>query len=378
VRRATANRIRKKAGLSVGLLFVDGVVPPIVFGAVLLLYLAQNIGVVGLRVRRWDLLLLSGLGLLVVGLLLARTIEDRFGHMVERLRARGALEISDANLERLRASVDGRARAWAFRWAVVVSLVVLLAWTSVTERALHTHSLTTTLAAVSRGPHRLSFVFLVVVEVVGGFVAGFHLGRMASYGFAGMLFLRAHARLNVLPGHLDGVAGLKPVGDFYFFQASVAGLPALYLAVWSILIPLGFNKAYGLWEGLYVFIFLPLALAIEVLAFLVPIQWFHSVMAREKQNMLPEADRLSQDIAVVQERLLAMAAREVATERERLHEMQDRYRLLEDMPTWPVDPRTRRRLRLQNLALVLPILGQVVGRSELGKQIADLLRGGGH
>jgi hypothetical protein len=68
-----------------------------------------------------------------------------------------------------------------------------------------------------------------------------------------------------------------------------------------------------------------------------------------------------------------MPAADAAKERERLREMQDRYRLIGGMPTCPVDPRTRRRLRIQNVAFVLPILGQAVGQTDLGKQIADML-----
>ena len=36
-----------------------------------------------------------------------------------------------------------------------------------------------------------------------------------------------------------------------------------------------------------------------------------------------------------------------------------RYREIETMSTWPIDPRIRRRLTLGNAALVLPLVTQV-------------------
>jgi hypothetical protein len=66
---------------------------------------------------------------------------------------------------------------------------------------------------------------LVVLESVGAYVAGYHLGRMAGFGRLGP-FLRARDCMpKVRPGHLDGMGGLKPVGDFYFFQAMVVAIP---------------------------------------------------------------------------------------------------------------------------------------------------------
>ena len=44
------------------------------------------------------------------------------------------------------------------------------------------------------------------------------------------------------------------------------------------------------------------------------------------------------------------------------------------MPTWPVDIKTRRRFSLNNMALLVPLLGQAVGQTELGKRISEILK----
>jgi hypothetical protein len=41
---------------------------------------------------------------------------------------------------------------------------------------------------------------------------------MASYGRLGHWLKKQEILVQVKPGYPDGVVGLKPVGDFYFFQ----------------------------------------------------------------------------------------------------------------------------------------------------------------
>jgi hypothetical protein len=43
--------------------------------------------------------------------------------------------------------------------------------------------------------------------------------------------------LNIRPGHFDGANGLKPVGDFYLFQALLTAIPLTWLLVWILILP---------------------------------------------------------------------------------------------------------------------------------------------
>lgn len=88
---------------------------------------------------------------------------------------------------------------------------------------------------------------LIAVEAAAGYVAGLHLGRMASYGALGRFLKQKGCSIRVWPGHVDGAAGLRPIGDFYFFQAMVAGIPAMFLAAWWFLIPLKGDR-YARWR----------------------------------------------------------------------------------------------------------------------------------
>ncbi len=130
-----------------------------------------------------------------------------------------------------------------------------------------------------------------------------------------------------------------------------------------MLIPL-YGTRYSYWRQPYLGL-LALAIALEVLAFLAPMLSFHREMAGRKREFLREADKLSIEIT-------KLAATPSA--KDQLAASTERYMALEDMPTWPVDTRTRRRFRINNLALLLPMVGSAFGNTELGKQIADVLR----
>jgi hypothetical protein len=51
--------------------------------------------------------------------------------------------------------------------------------------------------------------------------------------------------------------------------------------------------------------------------------------------------------------------------------MTKRYRDIENMPTWPVDLRTRRYFTLSNMPLVLPLLTEAVGAADPWRRLMD-------
>jgi len=76
--------------------------------------------------------------------------------------------------------------------------------------------------------------------------------------------------------HVVGAAGLRPLGDFFFRQAMLAGLPAAYVAFWIVLqLPVEFSL-----------ILLPIFVLIEVAAFVWPMWSFHRVMVRQKRSLV--------------------------------------------------------------------------------------------
>jgi hypothetical protein len=195
---------------------------------------------------------------------------------------------------------------------------------------------------------------------MGGYVAGRYIGRAASFQDLGRLLRQEKIALIVQPGHLDGAAGFKPVGELFFFQAMVLAIPALFLAVWWLIIPASpeLNAHYAIWREPYLGL-LAIVLLFEVAAFVMPMWSFHQEMANQKTELLKNADELSQRVATLQAALAdATTDQERKQLKDRLADMTERYWALEQMPTWPLDVKTRRRFTINNLALVVPLVSQ--------------------
>jgi len=77
----------------------------------------------------------------------------------------------------------------------------------------------------------------VALGLLAGLVAGAFFGRLATYGAMATVLADRSTRLNVRPGHFDGANGLKPVGDFYLYQALLTAIPLIWLAGWALIVP---------------------------------------------------------------------------------------------------------------------------------------------
>ena len=301
--------------------------------------------------RRWDVLLLSGLLAFLVGLRCSGYAPARFHSTVRRLSDRGAL-VFPAGVEEFLAAIERKADTWA-------RLVAFLA-----AAALFGAFLVVLLSKFQ--PAQLA---LGVLEVCWAYIAGSVLGRMACYGQLGALVRKHAIGMQLDPTHVDGAGGLKPVGDYYFFQAMVAAIPALFLGVWWFLIPV-WPRDYGPWREVYAGLLL-VAIPLELLAFLVPLWSFHQLMGQKKAELLAEADQLCREMSETTTALLKPQTDETLLQ-ERLARMRDRYWAIENMTTWPVHARIRRRFVVNNLVLCLPVVSDVVQKTFDWKKLVEI------
>lgn len=307
----------------------------------------------------WDVLFISGIATFIVGFRLALSIPERLKSMLARLQNRDVLRCDAAALSAFEGRLDSVAREWGWGFAgLVVGLLVLA-----------------TLIARGWQFYLGDVSFIVILAVTGG-VAGNYIGRIALCGLLAWQLKRDGIPLEVKPGHVDGCAGLKPIGDFYFYQAMVTALPALFVAVWLLLIPVWSYRSYDNWREPYLGL-LPFAIAFEVLAFIVPVFSFHRVMATQKDALLREADALSLEIARIEGELAGGQAnlpRDVM--KDQLTYLAKQYQDLENMPTWPVSTELRTRFTVNNVVLLLPIITRVAGIDarwpDVGKTLSEI------
>jgi len=306
----------------------------------------------GLAWSRWDLMLISGVLAFMVALALVQTIPLRMSQTLNRLAKRSVFELSDEALAGLQQKMHQRGQLFSKVGAIVVGLAILAAFLAAYRGAI------------------LRQIPLTLLEVFLGTVAGYYVGQMIAYGTLGQLSMSEEVSVNPKPGHIDRAAGLKPIGDYYFFQAMVVAIPCVYIAVWWFLIPL--LPQYRHWRTPYLGL-LAVGLLIEILSFLLPMWVFHLIMQRQKLKSLAEADELSKKIAELENRLLSADARETSDLQKQLDFQREKYWEIEHMPIWPVDAATRRRFTINNLFLFLPFLSDLVSLSAPWKRFLDLL-----
>jgi hypothetical protein len=308
------------------------------------------------ELTQWDLLLFTGLGALILGLYLAGSVDVYFTRTVERLLARGSLKLNAQESARFFDQLEVNARNWSRGVGVVVAVAMLVAF-----------------AIALSQDFTWPRAVLGIGETIFAYVAGNHLGRMVSYGLLGWQLKSRKVEVVVQPFHVDGVAGLKPVGDFYFYQAMVAAIPAIYLAVWWFLFPV-WPRDYTHWENAYL-VLLSIALLIEILAFMIPIWAFHRVMTGAKETWLEEADRLSSEICDLERRKESLQQPELKEALSAQIEVKtQRYWAIERMQVWPVDMKTKKRFKLNNVFLFIPLLGDIAKRTIEWKDVIELFK----
>ena len=152
----------------------------------------------------------------------------------------------------------------------------------------------------------------------------------------------------------------------------VVAIPAIFLAIWLLLIPLPyFHPLYHHWQRVYAGL-LALAIVFEMLAFLIPLRSFHCEMERQKRILLQEADKLSPEIAEIQRKLAeGQPGNEAKALRDSLADKIARYWAIEQLPAWPIDLRTKGLFSLNTVALLLPLISEYTG---LSKQWAEFLK----
>lgn len=292
-------------------------------------------------VAGWDWMLISGLITFALSLSFIGQVEPSFNRCIARLFDRGMLRAGTMDQDTLLAHFSKLAKAWALGFALLVAVAMALVWTWV--------------LMIAFSYPRLG---LAAVQVVLGFVAGGYLGQLACYGRFARAIGDGRVQLHLDPWHADQAAGIKPVGDFFFFQATFATIPAAFLAVWIWIMPLW--ERYDIWYTPYVAL-LCLAVLIQALAIFLPLGRFHSEMLKQKRAWRRRLDEeFRQNSAVRATFLDSEQIAEQAQVEAVLEMLTKRHAEVEAMPTWPIDKNLWKKFTFRNLLLLSPIVFDAV------------------
>jgi hypothetical protein len=312
-----------------------------------------------------EVLFASWMPAFLFGVDLAMQLPERLERTLQRLRDRDVLRVSDGDFVAVTDHIEATARRWALIFGCAVAAIVLV-----------TAQETWLVAAWWSRPDAGFVASQFVFEVAASYVAGRWLGRMAAYGRLVPLLARRKIEINVVPGHPDGAGGLKPIGTFYLRQSMIASLPAIMFAVWVAVFSLStvYLSLGATYRSPYL-AFLPPAILLDMLAFLLPLRSIHKVMTTQKEVILwRKADQLSRIITARQAWGDADSGATRQDGEPDLADLVDQYQMLEKAPTWPIDRTIRRRFTLHNLALMLPLVGYLAGHAEFLQKLSDVLK----
>ncbi|MEL6641300.1 MAG: hypothetical protein AAFP98_08305 [Pseudomonadota bacterium] len=285
----------------------------------------------------WDWMLISGLVLFAIAISFVDHMRPSFERCIARLFDRGVLRAGDQDEDALLKAFLDASRRWALVFALIVATAMVVVWASVLLQTFSYPKLA-----------------LAAAQVVLGFIAGGYLGEMACYGRLGRAIDAGRVNLHLDPWHVDQAAGIKPVGEYFFFQATLATIPAAYLAIWIWIMPLW--DRYDHWYLPYIGL-LCLALVIQALAVLLPLGGFHIEMMQQKRAWQRKLDEEFRDNAKARNAMLDGANLDGQGDLEAtLAHLSKRYAEIEAMPTWPVDRRLWQKFTFRNLFLLSPVL----------------------
>lgn len=327
----------------------------------------------------WDWVWVSGMLAVAVGLPPAFRQLNSVGHAVDRMTDRGVLTGSPrALIRRTRQNAD------LLGWVCgpILSAAVLVAF--LTRTGTPSASMWTGSADMANQ----------VPEAILGSVAAFFVGRAVGGALViatlGRRITQGPWTLHAQPGHVDGAAGLKPVGDLFFRQAMVIAIPAVWLIVVLSLKTVaaiganGWNAAHqvvgpGPGWGPWYFVLLLAAVGLEIAAFIAPMVSFHKVMVKQKHELERDTDQRSELLHSLEQELPTIRQDSIRQSIEdQISRIREHSLRIEHMPTWPVDDSLRRRFTIRNALLLVPVVANAVGltvQAENWSTLSDVFGG---
>ncbi|MDB9466290.1 hypothetical protein [Dolichospermum circinale] len=294
---------------------------------------------------QWDFLFISAVALFGITFKYSLNIPNKMSNTLNRIFYRGIIDNED-DAKTIISKLEAKANNWSNIAGFILGTLVFLGWMI-----------------------GLDFnawnIFLIIFETYLAYVTGCIFGTMAAYGTLGYFFAKTgqyKIALNLIPDCIDGASGLKPIGDFYFFQAIIASIPAFFISIWWLIISLLSKLGYFIpvqtleWKEKAILL-LPLAVLFEVLVFILPMYKFHVIMSEFKTELLNKSDRAIQQITDMKLQLLKIQKEEEFNLVEsKISELNERYRIYDRMNTWPVSLKTKELFAVNNLFLIMPVL----------------------
>ncbi len=338
----------------------------------------------------WDFMLISGFLAFILAIWLAADLSRRLNRAIDQLRLNNVLVIDDTGVALLKQEMSVRGTAVQVWSGILITLVIfgsyLLVFGPVTLRAWN---------AWQSGQYPEASAILIqigtftFVSAIGAALAGLLFGRLTHYGRLAGVLSKDKKYLRIIPGHADGACGLKPIGDYYLYQAFVFAVPIVWLSAWWAWIIPNYkdmvctltgqpHQLFATWQGPYFLQWL-----VVLIYFYMGFVWpFIALRRRIKQARASlnanEATRLQADIFALQNEFSDPNGIEVKQDQSGILPVLDAKSrelwAIRNMSGWPMDAGTLAKYRSLLIGeVVLPVVAALATSHKAGGSSFQLI-----
>ena len=181
----------------------------------------------------WDYMLISGFLAFLLAIGLALDLNRRLDTAIEGLRLNNALILTDDGVTRLKLAMTARGKRIQVVSGLAMGVLIFGCYIWVFgELTIQIWQLLRQGALPEGGSALVELAVFTAISALAAALAGLFFGRLTHFGTLASVLSSNDVQLRIVPGHFDGASGLKPIGDFYLFQALLLAIPILWLGAW--------------------------------------------------------------------------------------------------------------------------------------------------
>ncbi len=324
--------------------------------------------------------MISGFLAFILAVWLAADLNRRLNLAIDQLRLNNVLIMDDAQVSLLKVEISNRGSSVQLWSGVLITLVIFASyWIAFGPYVIRVWDAWQAGQHPQAGPILLQIGSFTFVSAIGAALAGLLFGRLTYYGRLAGVLGKSENSLRFIPSHSDGACGLKPIGDYYLYQALVFAVPIIWLGAWWAWIIPSYDgmvcsltgqslQRYANWQKPFFMQWL-----VVLVYFYMGFVWPFLILRRRikqarKSFNENEARRLRSDIIALQNQLSQLSGARAAEDRQALLSVLDgksqELWSIRNMSGWPMDAGTLAKYRsLLAGEVALPVLAALISAS---------------
>lgn len=276
---------------------------------------------------RGDLMQITGFLIIIVGLFWSWHVSEDPKCVLSRWHDAAIINL-DPEISK---EISNRLHTILFRSQVTLALLLVSATTSAYTLIIGRYCVFS--LSVAHSCVAISYHF-VIGSLACSILVAFRLAWIAPFACLGRLLRSLRVPFELTIEHPDRAGGTTQIGKYFLSQALPLAIPIPWFAFWIITSRISTSEhfnSYGHWES-YFLLLLLFSFASFIVAFLVPMLTFRSMMREWKRSHLGNRVRISRD-----ELWSMRKKRELSLQdHERMHFLATQLDIMQQIPGFPI------------------------------------------